>query len=282
MSGVLRTLARGWPPRSPGRAAGPVRGSRPPRSRRRRGDGPGRPGQVGGEVVEGEIGQFETGGPDQRGTGLLDGLGELAAPTGQYERERGGVEHLQGRTPQTFRDLVEAVQDRQYEIGVDQGGGQRRPVGGPAGEMRVVAHQPVDQPVPQRDGRGIPGADAEDHRHPVVRLPAFQLVQDEPDRQDRLAGSGPAEDDEPPGPDPPVDLGHAAQIAAQVHSVRRRSRRQTLNVLRMVGQRFGGVLPAHRKRKRVVHPAVFLLTLPAAPDFPGQFGGGGDEFAVNG
>lgn len=31
-----------------------------------------------------------------------------------------------------------------------------------------------------------------------------------------------------------------------------------------------------------MHPAVFLLALPAAPYFPGQFGGGGDDFAMNG
>jgi hypothetical protein len=50
-------------------------------------DRPSGPGQVVGEVVQGEVDQLDTGGPDQRRPGRPDRFGELAAPTGQDERQ---------------------------------------------------------------------------------------------------------------------------------------------------------------------------------------------------
>ncbi|MEK8143426.1 hypothetical protein NKH18_18850 [Streptomyces sp. M10(2022)] len=50
------------------------------------GDRPGRPWQVGRQVIDGEACELDTGSPDQRRPRVLDRFGELRTPAGQDER----------------------------------------------------------------------------------------------------------------------------------------------------------------------------------------------------
>lgn len=77
------------------------------------------------------------------------------------------VQRLQGDLAQVGGHLVESVEDREDEVGVDQSGGERRGARAPAARLRVVAQEAVDQPVAQLDGGGVPGAETEDDRHPA-------------------------------------------------------------------------------------------------------------------
>ncbi len=208
-----------------------------------------------------------------------DRFGVLPAAAGQHERQRGGVERRECGGPQGFRDLVESVQYGQDEAGVEERGGQCRSARDPLDQVGVVAQQPVGQPVVQHGGRRVPGAEAEDHGHPFEGGGVGQEVEDEPDRQDRLARTGPAEEDHPAGRDASVDLGDVRQIAVQIHGARRGPRWKALNVLGMVHQIGRCLMPSHRERIGIVDPALLLFELPAASDLLRQFSGRSGELA---
>jgi len=63
------------------------------------GGGPGGTGQVGGEVVDGEVGEFDACGQDQRCVDRADCFLVFGAAAGQHERQRGVVEGAEGRVP---------------------------------------------------------------------------------------------------------------------------------------------------------------------------------------
>ncbi len=229
--------------------------------------------QVVDQVGRGETGQADAGAPGQHVTGL-DRSRVLGGTAGHQHRQRGGVERVQCGAVQVVGDLVEPVQHRQDVPGLDQRGGQRRPVGGPGDQVGVVAQQLVDQPVPQPDGRGVPRAEAEDHRNRVGVRAGVQVVQGEPEHQDRLPGPGLPQHHQPTGRDAAVDGHDVGQIAGQVQGLGRGHAPTPVDSGGVVGQLLGQRLPAHRQRERVVHPALFLLAAQPPADHLGEHVGG--------
>lgn len=218
------TRARPGPP-GPQRAQHLVPQARGPAGA---GDAAGGAGQIGREVVEGEIGELDAGRRDQRGVRRAHGPRVLLPAARHHQRHRGGVERPERLAPQALGDLVEAVQDGQDQVGVDEGGGQRGAAGDPARQVRVVAQQQLGQQLPRGGGRRVPGAEAEEDRHPGGRAAGGQQVEGEPGREDRLARARPAEDQQPPGAQAPVGLGDAPHVAAEV-DLRRRGPRGELS-----------------------------------------------------
>ncbi len=242
-------------------------------------DEPVRTREIGGQVLDAEVGEFDAGGPHQRSVRGADRAGVLVPAAGQDQWTGGGVERFERRRAQGLRDLVEPVQHRQYQVGVDQRGGQRRAAGDPAGQVRVVPQEQAGQEVAQRGGGRVPRPDAEDHRHRDRSGGGREEVEGELDGQHRLSGAGPAEYHQSPGGDAPVGRDHAPEVAAQPQRPGRVPRLKPLDVLRPVHQPGRGRLPSHGERKGVVDASVSLLALPAAPDLTGQRGGGVGEHA---
>ena len=85
----------------------------------------------------------------------------------------------------------------------------------------MIAHQLTGQPVPEPGGGRVPGPEAEHDRHGAATIAGPQQVEDEPRGQHRLARARAAEHDQPPGRDPPVDVGDLGQAAGQVQRFRR-------------------------------------------------------------
>jgi len=242
-------------------------------------------GQVFGHGLEVEIVQHDALGAGEH-AGPLHRAPVFVATTRQDEGQpRRLVELPQRRLVQPGVDLVEAVEDRQDQAGVQQ---RRRPGELPVhrtvvreGQRRVAPGELVGQPGLQVR-LGIPGLEAEQHRHPFAGLAAVEELAEQFTGEDALAGPGLAEDHQPPGRYPGVDLRDLLQSAAQVHPGRAGPHPRSADVRRLVDQARLGRMPGDRQRHRVTRPVLRPLPLPFGCHRHGQAVGEGRQVDVGG